>query len=200
MCRLAKKCFYWQIPKPVWRAREKKDTIHGRLSRFGRRESKTNIIAKIEKTVHAPFIARAVVAAASAALAFSCLTGCNAVKRRLTITSEPSGALVYLNDKEIGRTPISQNFTYSGSYKIRCLKEGYEMEETYYKAGTPWYLYPGIDFISENFVPGEIRDEQRCHVNLTPKRQVPELEIMEAANKLREEAHSDASIKRANAN
>ncbi|MBQ1338689.1 MAG: PEGA domain-containing protein, partial [Thermoguttaceae bacterium] len=109
--------------------------------------------------MHAPFFARAVVAAAAAALAFSCLTGCNAVKRRLTITSEPSGALVYLNDKEIGRTPISQNFTYSGSYKIRCLKEGYEMEETYYKAGTPWYLYPGIDFISENFVPGEIRDE-----------------------------------------
>ncbi len=116
--------------------------------------------------------------------------GCNSVKRRLTITSEPSGALVYLNDKEIGRTPISQNFVYSGVYKIRCFKEGYETEETYYKAGTPWYLYPGIDFFSENFVPGEIRDEQHCHIELTSKRQIPMDEINESATRLREEAHN----------
>ncbi|MBR5758515.1 MAG: PEGA domain-containing protein [Thermoguttaceae bacterium] len=120
----------------------------------------------------------------------SCFSGCNAVKRRLTITSEPSGALVYLNDKEIGRTPISQNFVHSGTYKIRCCKEGFVMEETYYKAGTPWYLYPGFDFISENFVPGEIRDEQRCHVVLTPKREITPEEIKDSAVKLRDEAHN----------
>ncbi|MBP5623132.1 MAG: PEGA domain-containing protein [Thermoguttaceae bacterium] len=120
----------------------------------------------------------------------SCLSGCNAVKRRLTITSEPSGALVYLNDKEIGRTPISQNFVHSGTYKIRCCKEGFVMEETYYKAGTPWYLYPGFDFISENFVPGEIRDEQHCHVTLTPKREITPEEIKDSAVKLRDEAHN----------
>ena len=127
---------------------------------------------------------------------FSLFLGCNAVKRRLTITSEPSGALVYLNDREIGRTPISQNFIHSGTYKIRCCKEGFEMEEQYYKAGTPWYLYPGFDFFSENFVPGEIRDEQQCHIVLTPKRTISGDEIRESANRLREEAHTQIPIKK----
>ena len=121
--------------------------------------------------------------------------GCNGVRRRLTITSEPSGAIVYLNNKEIGRTPISQNFTYSGTYKIRCYKDGYETKETYYKAGTPWYLYPGIDFFSENFTPGELRDEQRCHIELTPKREIPEDELYEKASQLRDYAHNDSNVK-----
>jgi len=149
------------------------------------------IIPKSERTN-----VRATCSPRQAALSFilvitviTCFSGCNAVKRRLTITSEPSGALVYLNDKEIGRTPISQNFVHSGTYKIRCFKEGFVMEETYYKAGTPWYLYPGIDFFSENFVPGEIRDEQHCHVVLTPKREITPEEIKDSAVKLREEAH-----------
>lgn len=122
-------------------------------------------------------------------------SGCNGVRRRLTITSEPSGAIVYLNNKEIGKTPVSTNFLYSGTYNIRCYKEGYETTETAYRTGTPWYLWPGFDFFSENFVPGEIRDEQSCHVELPLKREIPENELLEAATRLREEAHNNASLK-----
>ena len=132
---------------------------------------------------------RAVLALLLVAATVAAFSGCNSVKRRLTITSEPSGALVYLTDKEIGRTPISQNIVHSGTYKIRCCKEGFAMEERYHKVGTPWYLYPGFDFFSENFVPGELRDEQSCHLILTPKREIAGEEIREAATKLREEAH-----------
>jgi len=123
------------------------------------------------------------------------LCGCNGVRRRLTIRTDPPGAVVYLNDKELGRTPISQNIIYSGAYKIRCYKEGYEAEERLYKVGTPWYLYPGIDFFSENFTPGELRDEQTCVIEMTPKRTVPEDELYENATKLREEAHNNTQIK-----
>lgn len=70
------------------------------------------------------------------------------------------------------------------------------MEEKYYKAGTPWYLYPGFDFFTENFVPGEIRDEQHCHIELTPKRTISGDEIKESANRLREEAHNQLSTSR----
>ena len=121
-------------------------------------------------------------------------TGCNGVRRRLTITSEPSGAIVYLNNKEIGKTPISRNFVYSGVYDIKCYKEGYEMKETYYKAGRPWYLYPGIDFFAENFTPGELRDEQTCHITLEQKREIPRNELYENACKLRDEAHNGAVV------
>ena len=135
-------------------------------------------------------------AVAQRALAFALLLAlcanalaCNSVRRRLTITSDPPGAVVYLNNKEIGKTPIAQNFVHSGTYNIKCFKEGYEMEETYYKAGCPWYLYPGVDFFSENFTPGELRDEQRCHVTLRQKREIPESELYERASQLRDEAH-----------
>jgi hypothetical protein len=117
------------------------------------------------------------------------------VRRRLTITSEPSGAVVYLNNKEIGKTPIATNFLYSGTYNIRCYKEGYETTEKSYTTGTPWYLWPGFDFFSENFVPGEIRDEQSCHVELPLKREIPENELFEEATRLREEAHNNSSLK-----
>lgn len=132
-----------------------------------------------------------VIAALLTVSVLSCALGCNGVRRRLTITSEPSGAVVYLNNKEIGKTPISHNFLYSGIYNIKCYKEGYEMSETYYKAGCPWYLYPGLDFFSENFTPGELRDEQSCHVELVQKREIAEDELMENANQLRNEAHNE---------
>lgn len=116
------------------------------------------------------------------------------MRRRLTITSDPPGALVYLNDQEIGKTPIAYNFIYSGAYKIRCSKDSYETKTVMHRVGTPWYLYPGVDFFSENFVPGQISDLQSCHVELEPKRVVPVNELLEEAVKMRNEAHSAAGV------
>lgn len=154
--------------------------------------NKKRVTNKDTKTRELRKFARDVIFAASVLLFLATLSGCNGVRRRLTITSEPSGAIVYLNNKEIGKTPISHNFLYSGVYSIKCSKEGYETKETYYKAGCPWYLYPGIDFFSENFTPGELRDEQSCHITLDQKREIPENELYEKASKLRDEAHEDA--------
>lgn len=49
-------------------------------------------------------------------------SGC--VRRTITITSEPSGALVHLNDTEIGRTPVTVGFTHYGVYDVRLSHEG----------------------------------------------------------------------------
>ena len=68
------------------------------------------------------------------------------------------------------------------------------MKETYYKAGRPWYLYPGIDFFAENFTPGELRDEQTFHITLEQKREIPRNELYENACKLRDEAHNGAVV------
>src|ERR1700690_4113146 len=51
-------------------------------------------------------------------------SGC--VQRRMTIRSNPPGALVYVDDYEIGTTPVSASFTYYGTRKIRLVKDGYE--------------------------------------------------------------------------
>lgn len=50
------------------------------------------------------------------------LTGC--VERLITVRSQPPGALVHLNDEEIGRTPVTVPFKFYGTYDVRLEHEG----------------------------------------------------------------------------
>lgn len=123
-------------------------------------------------------------------------TGCNGVRRRLTIRTDPPGATVWVNDQEIGRTPISHNITYSGTYKIRLAMEGKKTKTVMYAVKTPWYLWPGVDFISENLVPGELRDQQICDERLEPDLVAAPEELFENAAQMRQEAHQQADLNR----
>lgn len=73
--------------------------------------------------------------------------GC--VERRLMITSEPAGALVYLNDQEVGRTPLDVPFTWYGTYDVRLEREGYQTLQTEQIAARPWWETPGPDLFAE---------------------------------------------------
>lgn len=121
-------------------------------------------------------------------------TGCNGVRRRLTIRTDPPGATVWVNDQEIGRTPISHNITYSGTYKIRLAMDGKKTKTVMYAVKTPWYLWPGVDFISENLVPGELRDQQFCDEQMEPELVAAPEELFENAAQMREEAHSQSDL------
>ena len=129
-------------------------------------------------------------------LAVAAGTGCNGVRRRLTIRTDPPGATVWVNDQEIGRTPISHNITYSGTYKIRLAMEGKKTKTVMYAVKTPWYLWPGVDFISENLVPGELRDQQICDERLEPDLVAAPEELFENAAQMRQEAHQQADLNR----
>ena len=54
---------------------------------------------------------------------FSLFAGC--VKRTISISSNPSGALVWVNDREVGRTPVEFEFLYYGEYDLRLERDGY---------------------------------------------------------------------------
>jgi hypothetical protein len=69
--------------------------------------------------------------------------GCSS--RRISITSEPSGATVTVNDVEIGRTPVEADFTYYGVYDVLVTKEGFEPLRTKARASAPIYEYPPVD-------------------------------------------------------
>ena len=56
-------------------------------------------------------------------------SGC--VERRLTIVTEPEEAIVWLNDEEIGVTPVTVNFNWYGDYSVRIEKPGYEILNTH---------------------------------------------------------------------
>lgn len=55
-------------------------------------------------------------------LAFTAITGC--VERLITVRSQPPGSLVYLNDEEVGRTPVTVPFKFYGTYDVRLEHEG----------------------------------------------------------------------------
>ena len=73
-----------------------------------------------------------------------------AVRRRVTIRSTPPGALVYIDDQEIGVTPVSTSFTYYGTRKVQLVKDGYETVTVLRTFKPPWYQLPIIDFVTEN--------------------------------------------------
>jgi hypothetical protein len=75
------------------------------------------------------------------------LSGC--VRRSLTVRSDPPGALVYLNGVEVGRTPMTRDFTWYGTYDVVLRKEGYETLKTEGKVIAPWWQWVPIDFFAE---------------------------------------------------
>jgi PEGA domain-containing protein len=75
--------------------------------------------------------------------------GC--VQRTLTVRSDPPGALVYLNDEEVGRTPVTRNFLWYGTYEVEIRKEGYQTIKTEAKVWAPWWQWVPIDLVAELF-------------------------------------------------
>lgn len=89
--------------------------------------------------------ARSLAAAGALVLAVA-LPAC--VERRIFITSEPTGALVNLNDTDVGRTPLEVDFTYFGVYDVRLSKEGSEPLATKAHAKAPVWEWPIIDLVA----------------------------------------------------
>jgi hypothetical protein len=92
--------------------------------------------------------------------------GCG-TQRVIEITSEPSGALVHLNDREVGRTPVEVPFEFYGVYDVRLSMDGREPVWTEATASAPWWEYPPIDLMGELFGG---RSEVRWHFELPAER------------------------------
>jgi hypothetical protein len=108
----------------------------------------------------------AVPMAAAVVLVAVAAVGC--VQRRMTIRSNPPGALVYVDDYQIGTTPVSHDFVYYGTRKIRLVKDGYETLTVRQPFPLPWYQVFPLDFVTENLWPGEIRDERVVDLAMQP--------------------------------
>lgn len=93
--------------------------------------------------------------------------GCRS--RTIEITSEPPGALVWLNDEQVGRTPLDVDFVHYGVYDVRLQLEGHQPLATAKAAAAPLIDQPGVDFFTQPF-PG--RSITRWHFVLEP---LPEL-------------------------
>ncbi|HEY0983097.1 PEGA domain-containing protein [Schlesneria sp.] len=113
-------------------------------------------------------------------------TGC--VSRRLTVVSNPPGAMALLDGKEIGYTPASADFIWYGTRQVTLIKDGYETKTDLVTVPAPWYQWPVIEFFSDNFLPHRVTDRRVFNFDLQPKQMVPDEELRSRAMQLRNEA------------
>ncbi len=114
-------------------------------------------------------------------LAALALGGC--IERRMFITSEPEGATVWLNDTEVGVTPVEVDFTYFGVYDVRLRKPGYEPLTTRAEAKAPMHEQPGVD-LAAMAIPAKKPTRVDWHFTLEPVNDDP-AGLIERAGALR---------------
>ncbi|MCG3126206.1 MAG: hypothetical protein CHACPFDD_01036 [Phycisphaerae bacterium] len=113
--------------------------------------------------------------------------GC--VERTMKIQTDPSNALVIVNDEEVGLSPVKFSFLWYGDYDIIVRKAGYETLKTHHRLDPPWYQFPPIDFVVETLMPGTIRDEREVPLlTLESTRERTDQEIVGRAEETRDRA------------
>jgi hypothetical protein len=95
-------------------------------------------------------------------------SGCNSVSRRLTIRSDPPGALVEVNGRRLGNAPVSMDFTYYGVNEITLSRPGFETLTVQQPVPAPWYQVFPLDLVSDNFLPWRITNRHDFTYRLSP--------------------------------
>ena len=117
--------------------------------------------------------------------AVTILSGC--VERRLTINTEPQGAMVLLNDEEIGDSPVTVSFEWYGDYNVLIRKEGFETLKTHRKLKAPWYDGFPFDFFANTLNPDRIVDEFEWTFELETKKEISRKELIHNAEELKKQ-------------
>lgn len=120
-------------------------------------------------------------AAIATAILASALAGC--AERRIHITSDPPGAIVALNDVEVGRTPLEVDFTWFGVYDVRLERKGYATVHTSAEAKPELHDQPGFDALRALW-PRPARTDIRWHFVLDPLETDPD-DLIERALEVR---------------
>jgi hypothetical protein len=114
------------------------------------------------------------------------LTACGCVERRLTINTEPQGALVILNDEQIGISPVTASFNWYGDYNITIRKDGFETLKTHRELKAPWYDAFPFDFFAQILIPGRTVDSYEWTFELAEKEQISRDELLQQARQFEE--------------
>ena len=117
------------------------------------------------------------------------LSGC--VERKLTIVTEPPAAIVWLNDEEIGTTPVTVNFNWYGDYNVRIEKPGHEIVNTHRLLERPAHDRFPLDFFAEVIWPGTIKDAYTWTFDLELYQQASAAELIEQSHQMRDQANNE---------
>lgn len=93
--------------------------------------------------------------------------GC--VHRRLTVRSDPPGALAEVDGVSLGPTPVSTDFTYYGTREIKLSMPGYESRTVLQPIPRPWYQIFPIEFFADNLLPFQVTNRHDFLYQLKPR-------------------------------
>ena len=96
-----------------------------------------------------------------------CFLSSGCLSRSLTIRTEPSGALVYVNDQLKGASPVTYDFMWYGWHRVMIRKEGYERIEDRKELRAPIWLWIPLDLVVEA-MPFRWRDDRAWSYTLAP--------------------------------
>jgi len=117
--------------------------------------------------------------------------GC--VERELTVNTEPQGALVTLNDEQIGTSPVTVSFNWYGDYKVRIRKAGYETLNTHRRLEGPWYDHFPFDFFAQVVTAKRIEDNYEWNFKLEPAKEPDRSALIERAEQMQEQLNKPAA-------
>lgn len=121
--------------------------------------------------------------------------GCAKVQRTLSINSDPPGALLFMNDQEVGRTPVTRDFIWYGWYQLELRKEGYKTLKTRAEVIAPAWQWPPFD-LAADFSPARLKDKHKLLFKLEPEELPPSNdEMLGRAEQLRLQLESSAFTK-----
>ena len=121
-----------------------------------------------------------------------CLSGC--VERRLTLQTTPKGAVIMLNDEQIGESPVSTSFQWYGDYNIEISKPGYKTIRTHRELKAPWYDMFPFDFFAQILNPHHINDTYQWHFELTPLESKDRGKLLLKAVKLKKQLDQESNL------
>lgn len=104
----------------------------------------------------------------SAALAALACASC-AAQRELVILSDPSGAVVRMDDKIVGTTPYREAFEAYGTRRITLYRQGFRPTSKLVVLTPPWYGRFPFDIFSEVLLPVGWKDKHREELKLEPE-------------------------------
>ncbi len=114
--------------------------------------------------------------------------GC--VRRTIAITSTPSDALVFVNDREVGRTPCEVDFLFYGEYDVRLKHEGYESIVGSGTASAPIWEFIGADLLVE-VSPRDLESRVDWHFDFIPANNDP-VDLLARARQMQVAARIEA--------
>jgi hypothetical protein len=120
------------------------------------------------------------------------LSGC--VERRLTINTNPQGAVVTLNDEEVGVSPVTVSFNWYGDYNVTAAKQGYETLKTHRKLKAPLRDYFPFDFFAQVLSSEQIIDSYEWTFDLQPHQPIDREQLIQSAEQLRARAQQPPDI------